>query len=76
LQRLSAAREHLAAHTRRLKALRRTGIVERVEGVWHVPGDLTERGRQYDAQRLGGGVEVELKSHLPIGRQACVIGAT
>jgi hypothetical protein len=38
-------------------------------------GDLPERGRQYDAQRLGG-VAVELKSHLPIERQARVIGAT
>ena len=48
----------------------------RTEGVWHVPQDLPERGRQYDAQRLGGGVAVELKSHLPIERQARVIGAT
>ena len=40
-----------------------------------VPDDLAERGRQYDAQRLGG-VAVELKSHLPIERQARVIGAT
>jgi hypothetical protein len=37
---------------------------------------LAERGRQYDAQRSGGVVAVELKSHLPIGRQARVIGAT
>ncbi|PYE23137.1 phage/plasmid primase-like uncharacterized protein [Paraburkholderia silvatlantica] len=41
-----------------------------------IPSDLAERGRQYDAQRLGGGVAVELKSHLPIERQARVIGAT
>ncbi len=62
---------------RRLEALRRAGIVEReAEGVWRVPGDLPERGRQYGAQRLGGGVEVELKSHLSIERQARVIGAT
>jgi hypothetical protein len=40
-----------------------------------VPGDLPEQGRRYDAQRLGG-VAVELKSHLPIERQARVIGAT
>ena len=40
-----------------------------------MPDDLAERGRQYDAQRLGG-VAVELKSHLPIERQARVIGAT
>ncbi|MGI2228952.1 DUF3363 domain-containing protein [Burkholderia vietnamiensis] len=70
-------REVVAAHVRRLEALRRAGIVEReAEGVWRVPGDLVERGRQYDAQRLGGGVAVELKSHLPIERQARVIGAT
>jgi len=70
-------REVVAAHVRRLEALRRAGIVERVaEGVWRVPGDLAERGRQYDAQRLGGGVAVELKSHLPIERQVRVIGAT
>ncbi|HCF3995982.1 TPA: relaxase/mobilization nuclease and DUF3363 domain-containing protein [Pseudomonas aeruginosa] len=66
----------VAAHVRRLEALRRAGIVERVaEGLWKVPDDLTERGRQYDAQRLGG-VAVELKSHLSIELQARVIGAT
>ncbi|AEA61134.1 relaxase/mobilization nuclease and DUF3363 domain-containing protein [Burkholderia gladioli] len=70
-------REVVAAHVRRLEALRRAGIVEReAEGVWRIPGDLAERGRQYDAQRLGGGAAVELKSHLPIERQARVIGAT
>jgi len=68
--------EVVAAHVRRLEALRRAGIVERVaEGLWKVPDDLAERGRQYDAQRLGG-VAVELKSHLPIERQTRVIGAT
>lgn len=70
-------REVVAAHVRRLEALRRAGIVEReAEGVWRVPGDLAERGRQYDAQRLGGGMALELKSHLPVERQARVIGAT
>ncbi len=68
--------EVVAAHVRRLEALRRAGIVERVaEGLWKVPDDLAERGRQYDAQRLGG-VAVALKSHLSIERQARVIGAT
>ncbi|CUI37164.1 relaxase/mobilization nuclease and DUF3363 domain-containing protein [Achromobacter xylosoxidans] len=68
--------EVVAAHVRRLEALRRAGIVERVaEGLWKVPDDLVERGRQYDAQRLGG-VAVEMKSHLPIERQARIIGAT
>lgn len=69
-------REVVAAHVRRLEALRRAGIVERVaDGLWKVPANLVERGRQHDAQRLGG-VAVELKSHLPIERQARVIGAT
>ena len=68
--------EVVAAHVRRLEALRRAGLVERVaEGLWKVPDDLPERGRQHDAQRLGG-VAVELKSHLPIERQTRVIGAT
>lgn len=70
-------REVVAAHVRRLEALRRAGIVERIaEGVWRVPDDLVEQGRRYDARRLGGGVAVTLKSHLPIERQARVIGAT
>ena len=34
-----------------------------------MPGDLSERSRQYDAQRLSG-VRAERKSHLPIERQA------
>jgi hypothetical protein len=69
-------KEVVDAHVRRLEALRRAGIVERVaEGVWRVPTDLPERGRQYDVQRLGG-VSVEPRSHLPIERQIRVIGAT
>lgn len=69
-------REVVAAYVRRLEALRRAGIVERVaDGLWKVPDDLPEQGRRYDTQRLSG-VAVELKSHLPIERQARVIGAT
>lgn len=67
-------REVVDAHVRRLEALRRAGIVERLsEGVWQVPEDFPERGRQYGAQRLGGGVAVEPRSYLPIERQARVI---
>ncbi len=69
-------KEVVNAHVRRLEALRRAGIVERVaEGVWRVPTDLPEQGRRYDVQRLGG-VAVELRSHLPVERQVRVIGAT
>jgi type IV secretory pathway VirD2 relaxase len=64
------------AHVRRLEALRRAGIVERLEeGVWRVPGDLVERGRAYDLRRLGG-MRVETRSYLPIERQMRAIGAT
>ena len=68
--------EVVNAHVRRLESLRSAGLVERLaEGVWKVPNDLPEQGRQYDTQRLGG-MAVELKSHLPIERQAHAIGAT
>jgi type IV secretory pathway VirD2 relaxase len=68
--------EVVTAHVRRLEALRRAGVVERVrEGTWRVPVDFPERGRQYDAQRLGG-VAVELRSHLSIKQQTRVMGAT
>jgi len=71
-----APQEIVTAHIRRLEALRRAGIVERItDGVWKIPADLPERGRQYDAQRMGG-VMVDLKSYLPIERQTRIIGAT
>ena len=69
-------RETVAVHVRRLEALRRAGLVERVaEGVWRVPAGLPERARHHDAQRLASG-SVTLQSHLPIERQTRVIGAT
>ncbi len=64
------------AHVRRLEALRRAGIVERIaEGAWQIPGDLPDRGRRYDAE-LADGALVELKSHLPIKQQVRAMGAT
>ena len=66
----------VAAHVRRLEALRRVGIVDRMdEGVWRVPANLAERGKAHDARGLGG-VDVELRSHLPLDRQTRAIGAT
>lgn len=66
----------VAAHVRRLEALRRAGIVERIEdGVWRVPANLAERGRAYDASRLSG-VDVELRSHLSLDHQSRAIGTT
>lgn len=63
-------------HVRRLEALRRAGLVERVaEGVWRVPADLPEQGRQYDARRLGD-VALELRTPLSVDRQVRALGAT
>jgi type IV secretory pathway VirD2 relaxase len=64
------------AHVRRLEALRRAGVVERLrDGTWKVPEDLPERGRAYDLKRLGGAT-LEMRCHLPIERQTRAIGAT
>lgn len=63
-------------HVRRLEALRRTGVVERMaDGVWKIPDDLRERAQQHDAQKTAGRV-IELRSHLPIEHQVRAIGAT
>ena len=67
---------YVEAHVRRLEALRRAGIVERLqEGVWRVPADLVERGRAYDAQRSQG-VRIDIHTEMPIQQQVRAIGAT
>jgi type IV secretory pathway VirD2 relaxase len=64
------------AHVRRLEALRRAGIVERItDGVWKVPPDLLQKARTHDAQNSAGLV-IELRSHLPVDRQVRAVGAT
>jgi len=64
------------SHVRRLEALRRVGIVDRLEeGVWRVPADLTERGSAYDTQRAGG-TRVLLRSALDVDQQSRAFGAT
>lgn len=66
----------VGAHVRRLEALRRVGLVERVEdGVWRMPADYLDRAASHEAGRLGGAT-VELRSHLPIARQTRAVGAT
>ena len=68
--------EVVAAHVRRLEALRRAGVVERLaDGVWQVPVDLVQRGRSYDRHRLRD-TPIALLSHLPIEGQIRAIGAT
>ena len=64
------------AHVRRLEALRRAGIVERLEeGVWRVHQDIVERGQAYDARRTAG-ISVDVRSYFPINRQVRAVGAT
>lgn len=64
------------AHVRRLEALRRASIVERItDGVWQIPPDLAQKARQYDVQRAAGPA-IKLRSHLPIQLQVYAIGAT
>lgn len=64
------------AHVRRLEALRRAGIVERVaDGVWKVPPDLVQKARLHDAQKAPGLI-IELRSHLRIDQQVRAVGAT
>lgn len=63
-------------HVRRLEALRRKGIVERVaDGVWAVPPHLLQRVRQQGAQKDAGHA-VELRSHLPLEQQIQAVGST
>ena len=70
------AKTFVQGHVRRLEALRRAGLVQRLEeGVWQIPPDLIERGQRFDAERSGG-VSVRLHSHLSIDHQTEVMGAT
>lgn len=67
---------YVQSHARRLEALRRVGIVERVEqGTWRVPRDLVQRAAAYDAVRAGG-ARVEVRSTLNLQQQTKVLGAT
>lgn len=68
--------EIVAAHVRRLEALRRAGLVEHVaKGVWRVPADLPKRARKHDEKRTLDG-SVRIHSHLPINQQIRAIGET
>jgi len=79
LARLGAddADAYVRSHVRRLEALRRAGIVERVHAEhWTIPADLPERGLAYDRQRFGSGPRIDELSHLPLDRQMRHDGAT
>lgn len=64
----------VAAHVRRLEALRRAGLAERLDDdQWRVPTDLAARGAARDRAH---GVAPRLRSALPLDAQVRAIGAT
>ena len=67
----------VAAHVRRLEALRRAGIVECWgEDHWKVPQDLPEHGLAYDRKGHGSGARLELLSPIGLDKQVTHDGAT
>lgn len=63
-------------HVRRLEALRRSGVVERVgAGIWAVPTDFLQRAHRHDAKKVEGNI-VELRSRIPIEQQIKTVGVT
>ncbi|HLG89137.1 MAG TPA: DUF3363 domain-containing protein [Alphaproteobacteria bacterium] len=66
------------AHVRRLEALRRASIVQRLEdGRWEVPPDYLDRARAYDLKRgAASEIEIQMLSTLPVERQISAAGAT
>lgn len=64
------------AQVRRLEALRRGTVVERLgDGAWRVPQDLPETAMRYDQSRFSGAQPL-IRSHLPVERQIRALGAT
>jgi type IV secretory pathway VirD2 relaxase len=71
------ADSYVRSHVRRLEALRRAGIVERVDAEhWAIPANLSDRGLAHDRQRFGTGPRIEELSHLSLDRQMRHEGAT
>lgn len=67
---------YVQSHVRRLEALRRAGIVERIEpAVWRVPNDFVQKANEYEAQRATGAL-IRVRSALPIEQQVKAVGAT
>ncbi|MFT9092261.1 MAG: DUF3363 domain-containing protein [Gluconacetobacter sp.] len=66
----------VASHVRRLEALRRAGIVERIDAdQWRIPDDFATRAAAHDAGR-GGRANVRILSSFDLDRQIGADGAT
>jgi Protein of unknown function (DUF3363) len=67
---------YVQSHVRRLEALRRAGIVERIDGDhWRIPDDFEKRAADYDAQHRGR-MTIRLLSNLDLEAQIGADGAT
>jgi type IV secretory pathway VirD2 relaxase len=67
---------YVQAHVRRLEALRRAGIVERLDAAaWRVPSGFLARAAAYEAGRFGV-VQVEVLGDGTPARQTRLLGAT
>ena len=67
---------HVEAHVRRLEALRRTGIVERLDvDHWEIPRDFLEQAATFDKQH-GRKLFVEVHSAVDLDRQIIADAAT
>jgi type IV secretory pathway VirD2 relaxase len=65
------------SHVRRLEALRRGGVVERIDAdTWKVPKDIVERGQAYDLGQGGDGLRIRTLSTIGLDRQVASDGAT
>ena len=68
--------EYVRAHVRRLEALRRAGIVERMDAqTWNVPNDYSQRAQDYDTQR-NKQLSVRVLSRIDLDTQVTTNGAT
>jgi hypothetical protein len=75
-ERDSSPEQIVRSHVLRLEGLRRAEIVERIEeGIWKVPDDLLARGREHDL-KLRHGIDIAVRSHLPLAQQIDSPGAT
>jgi type IV secretory pathway VirD2 relaxase len=65
------------SHVRRLEALRRAGLVERIDADnWRVPNDIVARGQAYDLSEGGDGLRIRTLSAIGLDRQIASDGAT
>jgi hypothetical protein len=65
------------SHVRRLEALRRAGLVERIDADhWKVPKDIVERGQAYDLSQGGDQLRTRTLSAVGLDRQIASDGAT